>query len=406
MAGVTAPKTRALATHGTVNVFLANKNGLVVVTDSRLSDGQGGWRDGGEKLFQIDDRTVCAIAGWYGVSGPMYGDAGHQDYPAEFAVPDIFGSIISKLVEHRASPLTINAKMDLISSTFAFSLLDVVSLYEAAGASLPENLASQPPEITMAGYDENGILEVLQADLVPIIQNGKILEYMKRTKPTIYITETSGFVSIIRGIDSTANSILNGSFPLMYSEKNDPYLGYFKRALDKGEGNSLSLPQMEVFAREIERQTATQFPLYVGGEQQVAELSAGRVSQFNQPISNSTPIPKIVFQKFEGLWFKNRGSGPTFFIIVNPPTVGFVQGVKFSNGLQDLDDFFFYRSDFDHVNFIYDGSPRSIFDKSNTLTDCTLTLNYGDDSNSNFVKEIKANFPKLTIVDQTKPSKP
>src|ERR1035437_9664398 len=57
--GGTSAKARIGPTHGTVNVFLANKNGLVVVTDSLLGNGiiPVGF---GQKLFQVDDHTICS----------------------------------------------------------------------------------------------------------------------------------------------------------------------------------------------------------------------------------------------------------------------------------------------------------------------------------------------------------
>src|SRR5215469_8291882 len=57
--------------HGTVNIALANKNGLVVVTDSMLTAGDGKQLDQpGQKLFKLDDQTVCAIAGFVSAGGP------------------------------------------------------------------------------------------------------------------------------------------------------------------------------------------------------------------------------------------------------------------------------------------------------------------------------------------------
>ena len=54
--------------HGTINIFLANRNGLVAVTDSRLSsNGKAVAR--GQKLFKVDDHTICAVAGFYMDSG-------------------------------------------------------------------------------------------------------------------------------------------------------------------------------------------------------------------------------------------------------------------------------------------------------------------------------------------------
>jgi hypothetical protein len=57
---------------GTLNVVLANKNGAVVLTDSMLSDESGPVpiprpETPGQKLFQLDDKTICAIAGFASV---------------------------------------------------------------------------------------------------------------------------------------------------------------------------------------------------------------------------------------------------------------------------------------------------------------------------------------------------
>src|SRR5258706_9342798 len=50
--------------HGTINVALGNENGIVVLTDSMLTAGAQQRPDPGQKLFKLDDRTVCAIAGF------------------------------------------------------------------------------------------------------------------------------------------------------------------------------------------------------------------------------------------------------------------------------------------------------------------------------------------------------
>src|ERR1017187_8634450 len=62
---------------GTVNIVLANANGIVVLTDSD----QTRWLPTGEpitnpqpgqKLFRIDDKTVCTIAGFGSVPLPGF----------------------------------------------------------------------------------------------------------------------------------------------------------------------------------------------------------------------------------------------------------------------------------------------------------------------------------------------
>jgi len=57
---------------GTLNVVLANKNGAVILTESMLSDESGPVpiprpETPGQKLFQLDDKTICAIAGFASV---------------------------------------------------------------------------------------------------------------------------------------------------------------------------------------------------------------------------------------------------------------------------------------------------------------------------------------------------
>ena len=51
--------------HGTINVILGNENGIVVLTDSMitLTNGQQS-KVPAQKLFKLDDRTVCTFAGF------------------------------------------------------------------------------------------------------------------------------------------------------------------------------------------------------------------------------------------------------------------------------------------------------------------------------------------------------
>ena len=57
------PYTSSHSLSGTVNVLLANKQGLVAITDSLLTDPSGTQRHYGQKLFQLDPNTIATIAG-------------------------------------------------------------------------------------------------------------------------------------------------------------------------------------------------------------------------------------------------------------------------------------------------------------------------------------------------------
>jgi hypothetical protein len=78
-----------------------------------------------------------------------------------------------------------------------------------------------------------------------------------------------------------------------------------------------------------------------------------------------------------------------------------MRGPTFSNVIQPLDNLILFGATFTHCHLVYLGSPRSVFDRSNTIVDSDLILLPGADPNSNFVQQIKRDFPTLHIVDHT-----
>jgi hypothetical protein len=113
--------------HGTVNVLIGNKNGLVAVTDSRLSSNNVpvGF---GQKLFQIDDHTILTIAGWYSVSGPGTTMA---TYPFRTAISQIVHSLVAGHVLDSAS---MQDKLNTLSRVAAASFSILGRTAQAAGA--------------------------------------------------------------------------------------------------------------------------------------------------------------------------------------------------------------------------------------------------------------------------------
>lgn len=57
-------------THGTINLLIGSKFGLVAETDTMLSFSNGESAGFAQKLFQIDDHTICTIADFYKDPGP------------------------------------------------------------------------------------------------------------------------------------------------------------------------------------------------------------------------------------------------------------------------------------------------------------------------------------------------
>jgi hypothetical protein len=68
--------TPHLPSHGTVNIILANPQGMIIMTDSMLSsDGKPEFY--GEKLFRFDESTYLTLAGQYVEPGPDFGQTQH-----------------------------------------------------------------------------------------------------------------------------------------------------------------------------------------------------------------------------------------------------------------------------------------------------------------------------------------
>lgn len=80
--------------HGTVNIILANSQGIVVETDSQLSDTNGQPVGLGQKLFRVDDHTVCTIADFYSDPGPRF--SGNNQFPTNTRVPMMIANTCGK----------------------------------------------------------------------------------------------------------------------------------------------------------------------------------------------------------------------------------------------------------------------------------------------------------------------
>jgi Proteasome subunit len=188
------------ALHGTVNVFLANRNGLVVATDSRLSY-KGERRGLGKKLFKIDDHSVCAIAGFYSDPGPDV----DLRYPIATTVPGIVDDYIN--LNSSISTYSIEAKLDGLSEALIVSLEFVENMNIAAGQH-PSPSVSQ---ITVAGYDRE-VLKIAHLDLVPSLEDNNAVY---REKNLSVDTVGQDFFWKLAAIEDVGRAMLSPSNPLI-----------------------------------------------------------------------------------------------------------------------------------------------------------------------------------------------
>jgi hypothetical protein len=134
---------------GTVNIALANVNGIVLLTDSALSskDAQGVWHHEktGQKLFRLDDKTVCSFAGFAAETGWV---------PPELniEVTGIIAQFTDELSQHPVPEL--DAKLGAIGFLVGSYIDLVTNRHEVVvGPGTPDTYKF---EVIVAGYDADG----------------------------------------------------------------------------------------------------------------------------------------------------------------------------------------------------------------------------------------------------------
>jgi len=413
------------ASHGTINVILANKQGIVAVTDTRITFSNRSFLDGAPKLFVVDDHTICTIAGWYSDPGQVINEQGpdaDKRAPAAAAIPGIFRE---GLINRRAemSKLTLDEKLTYIARIVAGFMQSTNHLHTAAGEPLNPSIS----EITLAGF-EDGRAKIEQVDLIPDI-NGNV------SSPKLHkVVEVHDTLTIVlRGVTSIAEE---ASTHPSSQRPMTPVLEAYAKSKKTGQGRSLSLESMAAFGGELERLTAEKCK-GVGGPIQIAKMTeAGPLRlEFIKDgrASKPTPIPSLeavanrITENMNGNELTGDPNRPnpmigmaimdpwsmqaldssrsrrTVFIpiVLESGELPLVTGGKFRYLEQPLDDFAFSNVTFDHCILTYAGSDNSMFGKSNKIIASELHLANGVDSTSPFVKGLRADFPTLKIVDSS-----
>jgi len=160
------PQSPVSESHGTINILFANQNGLVALTDSMLSytgNPPPPPSPNHQKLFKIDDKTVCMMAGSYSNTDIVRGIA---DF--DLWVPNImhgFATQQQKLLS-AGTPLPFAMKLVRLKETFEQQLSSNLQAFVLAH---PEADISkvEPIELTLAGYDIDGVLKVEEITLTP-----------------------------------------------------------------------------------------------------------------------------------------------------------------------------------------------------------------------------------------------
>jgi hypothetical protein len=398
--------------HGTINIILANKNGLVAVTDSMISRGTD-HTPNGVKLFKLDDRTICTMAGLYDAPGPR------RLKSLEMSVPQIMKDLADRMNTSPEVQSLFEKKAVLLAGIFEHRLTSNLQALVAAGEDVSD---IQPLYLTLAGYDTDGSLKIAEiafdatssdsgAAFKPAIRPlGPFLvpcEVSVGVEPLSHFAEERQSLLYIRkigdplfceiaGIPNVAENMLKNSEKF----RDVPSIASYTDA--KNEGRSLSIDEMRRLAIELARQTTLNETATrknrVGGQPQVAILGGGKIIDV---VGNSSaePIPSDTGGALTGNHFFSTdttcGSPSQKGFVVN--NVGTQMQVKMTDCSQELDGIVFHDSVFTNSRLYYLGRYPDrgdlIFSKTNVVKGSTLELGPDVDTNHADVRQLVCGFP-------------
>ena len=363
-------------THGTVNVILANENGVVVVTDSQLSF-QHRKRGTSQKLFRLDDSTVCSIAGFYNVPGPSTGDV----FPAATAIPELMALYRTKV----NASASLQSKLDSMLQVFSFNMAFV-----AAARGRDAIGSNDESVVTMVGF-ENKQPVILGATLAPEVADG-MLEYVVRDRSRVEVGNT--LVHRVTGFDDVAEHAL--TTPASMLGDSDAILRYLAESQIKDHGASLTLEDMAQIGRALTRATSQRHPIEVGGPYQTAVLADGKIQSFDA-LSTDPRVFLGARARVSQSYF-GRSDGRDEAIQFPPYVIKLIDGATYDNDYQPLDNIMIVNSHFKHSHLTYGGNPRSYFAANNTLEDCVLIVQPTVSEQSAFLVDFRRNFPSVQVI--------
>lgn len=328
-----------------------------------------------QKLFQIDDKTVCTIAGFGGIPLPKF---------PEFT--NTAAGILDEFVEQeRDNPETFDQKLHALGWLFAFYLQGIANMtVERIPA---EKFASW---FILAGYDNDGTARMAKVRLDTILfpagnfETAYTLEHLQIVGEKL-VHETAGIGGPV------AENIL--SYPAQFSE--EKAINRYGMARSKDGASSLTLPEMAALASSLAHHGSTVYPNLIGGDDQVATLEKGKKAEVTAPFFPTRKIKKFGFQTYEHI---NIG-GP-MVIMQRPFGAGIFIDLRILCNDFDhdvwLDGNFFFGVEFVGCTLHYNGYMME-FDPSSKVTYGTLRFGSRVDRSLPWVRTLESKFAPWAV---------
>jgi hypothetical protein len=366
---------------GTINVVVASNRGIVVLTDSmiteRSQDEHGVLHtrqrtDPGQKLFRLDDRTVCAFAGFASAATPP--------------LPDFINSVSAIIGRYERSlrqqkPFSFQNKLELLEALFTYYLTGVANIRNATAGT--DNYAVYSFELFLAGYDLDGAPKVgtLSIGMSPQQVGTVQLWHAYTQERNVFPVTTTDPIIFLHGKITRARLILSNPKPWTA----DPAVAMYDDAVTNH--RSLTLDQMKALAISLKQHTAEIDPT-VGGPSQVATLVSGQIQSFEQPAFPEVSPIDFKFHIISTLTVGNPGiPGKPIGRAVVFDGFGLFLGNRFIHANQDLDNGYFAKNEFRDCVLICRGGSIQ-FLESNQVTDTDLILGPGVSRSSPEVEQL------------------
>jgi hypothetical protein len=387
----------AIAT-GTLNLVVANKNGFVVLADSRMSADQmfpcyGRLQthcDNSQKLFRTTPHSAMMIAGFA---------AGRRNSPLDLEIASV---IRKQFAESRWN-----------KDEYAFGVpLEAEGLLEDAlkdVASISDPVKTPPQNLSLWATFVR-----LDKDQIPIIEVKIFVEQWKPTGPQQALipeytvvsnsAKATEFLSYSAGVTCIADAIFSGH----YSTTNPVIRSFYEKRLDKAILSTMPLDDMIALATAIMTETE-KFTDVVGGDNQIGVFPAdGGNVRWSAP-ANLPSVAQLQPRtlRWEGITCSNAsdppcGVTPVSFMISTEQRHDetfkkFFLASQFLQIPVAVDNNFFVGNTFDHATLRWRGG--SFFMYRNTFKDCVIEIPSGMELPSDSELEGKCRIERKTNID-------